>query len=73
MGTPGTLWDTSTLQLLDAVDRRIGVFAQVFDPLRLDPRIVLGGLDQVHEADHVLLEALLTRKPSLGAEGGNRD
>ena len=35
------------------------MLAKVFDPASLDPRIVLAGLDQIHEANDVALESFL--------------
>ena len=43
--------------LLHAVDRRLGVLAEVLHPCALDAGVVLGRLDQVHKAGDRHLEA----------------
>ena len=63
---------TRGTELLDAVDHRIRVLAQVLDPAAFDARVMLGSFDQVHEADDVVLEPLLELRvgdPSLGVDG----
>ena len=46
-------------RLLDAIDDRIRMLAQVFDPSPLDARVVLRGFDEIHEVRDVRVEALL--------------
>ena len=58
--------------LLNAVDRRLGMLAEVLHPRALDAGVVLGRLDQVHEADDRHLESsakLLVFDLSVAVEG----
>src|SRR3569833_211060 len=56
---------------LDTIDRGIRLLAEELDPLFLEPRIVLGRLDQIEEATDRVVEALLQQivlQPSVFRE-----